>query len=547
MLREFPPFPRPAPGRALSPTLHWSMLGVLIIAEGAVISACFDAEPLADAMPQWWARALAQAGMLVPLGIALGTATVLFVSTRWREVPHAGEVTGSRSSRVLLLAGHLAAFALFFRVTAIVFDGALQTSSAPGLWALAWVLTGTATLGLWMAALAPAAVVRTVARRLGPMLPASIIVGIAAWSAGDITASWWEPLRYSTLWAVQRLLAPVTPDLIFEPSEYVIGTQSFLVKIAPKCAGYEGMGLMAVFVGAYLWLFRQRLRFPHALLLLPIGIGLAWWANVARLAALVSIGTRGWEALAMGGFHAYSGSILFCTLALGLAFVSLHVPFFSRDEETAVRFRDDPTAAHLTPLLVLVAARMIIGVVTTNDVHMYLPLQAVVVLALVWWFRRAYRDPLWSWSWSAVAIGAAACALWIPLARTATAAAAPPWPSDLSAGWIVAWLPFRLLSSVVAVPLAEELAFRGYVMRRLIASDFERSSPQTFTWLSFLGSSLLFGIMHQHVVAATIAGMCYALAVYRRGRLGDAVLAHAATNALLAAYALASGHWAVWG
>jgi hypothetical protein len=32
----------------------------------------------------------------------------------------------------------------------------------------------------------------------------------------------------------------------------------------------------------------------------------------------------------------------------------------------------------------------------------------------------------------------------------------------------------------------------------------------------------------------------------RRGDLGDAVLAHATTNALLAAYVLATGNWALW-
>jgi hypothetical protein len=40
--------------------------------------------------------------------------------------------------------------------------------------------------------------------------------------------------------------------------------------------------------------------------------------------------------------------------------------------------------------------------------------------------------------------------------------------------------------------------------------------------------------------------MLYALALSRRGRLSDAVLAHATTNALLAAYVLTTGAWSLW-
>jgi CAAX prenyl protease-like protein len=104
----------------------------------------------------------------------------------------------------------------------------------------------------------------------------------------------------------------------------------------------------------------------------------------------------------------------------------------------------------------------------------------------------------------------------------------------------------RVFGSVVMVPLAEELAFRGYLVRRLIAADFESVPADRFTWPSFLISSLLFGAMHQRWVAGTIAGMLYALALRHRGRLGDAVLAHATTNALIAALVLTNGAWSLW-
>jgi CAAX prenyl protease-like protein len=104
----------------------------------------------------------------------------------------------------------------------------------------------------------------------------------------------------------------------------------------------------------------------------------------------------------------------------------------------------------------------------------------------------------------------------------------------------------RVLGAVITVPIAEELAFRGFLVRRLIAADFDRVSPRRFTWISFLGSSLLFGAMHQAMLAGTIAGAIYALTLYRRGALIDAIVAHATTNALLAAYVLATGSWSLW-
>src|SRR4030095_1320630 len=99
----------------------------------------------------------------------------------------------------------------------------------------------------------------------------------------------------------------------------------------------------------------------------------------------------------------------------------------------------------------------------------------------------------------------------------------------------------RLAGAVVAVPLAEELAFRGYLARRLTAHSFEQVSPAGVTWPALLGLAALFGLMHRDVLAGAAVGVLFGLAARRNGQLGDAVLAHAVTNALLAATVLAPG------
>jgi membrane protease YdiL (CAAX protease family) len=46
----------------------------------------------------------------------------------------------------------------------------------------------------------------------------------------------------------------------------------------------------------------------------------------------------------------------------------------------------------------------------------------------------------------------------------------------------------RVIGLALIVPLTEELAFRGYLLRRLIAREFDCVPPGGFTWLSFLVS-----------------------------------------------------------
>ena len=43
--------------------------------------------------------------------------------------------------------------------------------------------------------------------------------------------------------------------------------------------------------------------------------------------------------------------------------------------------------------------------------------------------------------------------------------------------------------------------------------------------------------------AGTLAGLLYAWAMLRRGRISEAVIAHATTNALIAAYVLIFHRW----
>jgi CAAX prenyl protease-like protein len=267
------------------------------------------------------------------------------------------------------------------------------------------------------------------------------------------------------------------------------------------------------------------------------------------------------EDIAMGGFHSYSGSLLFSGVALTLVFATRRSGFFAAGHalgEVLVDARDDTlparavnvTAAYLGPFLAIVATQMVAGAVSTGgSFDVLYPLRVVTAGAALVYFRHVYRDLRWTCSWEAVAVGVLVFVLWMalepspdPAKQAAFAAALHALPPSLAVFWLIA----RVVGSVVTVPIAEELAFRGYLGRRLIAADFEQVSFRTFTWVAFLVSSVLFGVMHGRWLAGTLAGMLYALLLYRRGELGDAVSAHAITNAMIAVYVLATGNWLLW-
>ena len=97
------------------------------------------------------------------------------------------------------------------------------------------------------------------------------------------------------------------------------------------------------------------------------------------------------------------------------------------------------------------------------------------------------------------------------------------------------------------IRIAEELAFRGFLLRRLISADFESVSLRAFTAISFVVSSVAFGLLHgDRWLAGAVAGAVYAGVLLWRGRIGDAVVAHGVSNALIAVWVLALGNWQLW-
>ncbi len=110
------------------------------------------------------------------------------------------------------------------------------------------------------------------------------------------------------------------------------------------------------------------------------------------------------------------------------------------------------------------------------------------------------------------------------------------------------FLLFRIAISVIAVPILEELFWRGWLMRWLIDSEhFERVPLGKYAPAAFWIVALLFASEHGPFWdVGLITGAIYNWWMVRTRNLWDCIVAHAVTNAILAAWVVFAGQWQYW-
>jgi len=450
-----------------------------------------------------------------------------------------------------------------------------------GLLAVGWVATGLLAIGLAAFAFAPRDIWWAAFRATGNLWIYALLAGVLASLLGKASQLLWGPATHMTFILVKTMLRLFVPGATADSATSTIGTEAFNIEISPRCSGLEGIGLMVAMGALWLWLFRRDFRFPQAALLIPAGVTILYFLNSVRIVALILIGNAGAPDIAVRGFHSQAGWIAFNSVALILLMAAPRIPWFAARELAAsevaaseltadVGYRPSGEAvksrvafaapetrsadpkAYLLPFVILLAAGML-ATAASGDFEWLYPLRflaAAVTLAVLW---RKYTVLKWRVDWLAPAAGAIVFLVWIGLDGLGSAlpaarldimplplAAASSFGRDL-------WLTFRVLAATVTVPLAEELAFRGFLYRRLLSSEFQSVSFRRFSWLALLISSAVFGLLHgDRWFVGSVAGAIYTLVLNRRGSMGDAVAAHATTNALLTVDVLAFGHWHLW-
>jgi exosortase E/protease (VPEID-CTERM system) len=447
--------------------------------------------------------------------------------------------------------------------------------------ALAWHACAAVGALALLAALAPLSVWTHAARQTASVALFAVVPAAAAVAAIRVSQMLWAPAAELTFRIVVILLRPLLPTLVSEPATLTLSTGRFAVQIAEMCSGLEGVGLMLAFCAAWLWFFRREYYFPRALIVVPFGVLLVFLLNAVRIAALVLIGDAGYERMATVGFHSQAGWIGFNLAAFGVAILAHTNPWFSRTARTRRSLRDgaiaagrlahppdaavDPanrgaairgvagpaeinwTAAYLMPLLVVLATGMITHALSIGFEALY-PLRLAGALVVLWIYRRAYAELDLRFSWRGPAVGAGVFLLWIACAAFMTSpSGAPALLSSMPVPARSVWIGCRALAAVFTVPIAEELAYRGYLLRRLTARSFETVPYSAARWPALLVSAVAFGLTHAGLwVPGIAAGLAYGALAIRTNRLGECIAAHAFTNALLAVYVLGFNQWQLW-
>jgi len=279
------------------------------------------------------------------------------------------------------------------------------------------------------------------------------------------------------------------------------------------------------------------------------------------VAAIILIGNAGAPDVAMIGFHSQAGWIAFTAVALLFSMATRKISWVQRaptqvsamagkDTAQVTQQSESPaTAAFLVPFLAILAASFVSRATSASFEWLY-PLRFVAGLIAIWYFRKEYKRLDWRFGWQAPLTGAAVCIAWIApslLTHVEPAGLLGDALARLSPAMRTTWIALHVAAAITVIPIAEELAFRGYLARRLISREFDGFPFSKLSPRSIVVSSVAFGLLQSsHWFAGIVAGLAYAVLLKRRGRLGDAVVAHATTNLLLAAWVLLRGDWSLW-
>jgi len=526
--------------------LHRTALLGLLATEALLFFSQFDARQFGEARQCWEQSEL---GMHLAGAMAVGVVAALLLCGNEKLLRAIGQIAAHspRYRKSWLLLGHLAGALAFFMLTRLVISEELHHARRPLALLFLWASTGLASVLFWLAAGVAFNRHSLQSHPVWYALGSGMVFGFVGFCVGRFTMRYlWVGVGGPTVWATRHLLGIFCPEVVYKSETATLGTPAFTAVIAPSCIGYEGMGLMILFFGGYVWLFWKELRLQRALLLLPVAIALMWLANVLRLVVLILIGTWLSPELAMEGFHAQAGWLGFLAVSLGLVAATLRPKSVPEPTAHMTSVSFNPTLAYLAPLFVLLVTAMVTSAFSIGLDSLY-PLCALAGAAALWSFRGEYAGWIRNWSWEAIVFGLAVVPIWVALVPNAPQTAESmrtsleAWPR----AWAAAWLVLRVIGYVVVTPLAEELAFRGFLMRKLIGREFENVPMGEFSWFSLLVSAALFGLAHHDWLPGMAAGIIYSLALYRRKQLADAVVAHATSNAGLAAYVFMTGNWSL--
>jgi uncharacterized protein len=218
--------------------------------------------------------------------------------------------------------------------------------------------------------------------------------------------------------------------------------------------------------------------------------------------------------------------------------------------------RHEATIAYVAPFLAfLVMMGLERGL--SLPAHIYYPIRFALVVALLLTVSRRVIPWRPSQFWASTVIGIFVFVVWVApdilfayrqtwlFHNSVTGVAESSIPPELRRK--LAFVLMRATSCTLAVPLLEELFWRGWLMRWMVDRDFLKVPYALYVPSAFWLVAAMFASEHGPFwEVGLVAGVVYNWWVIRTGNLADTILAHAVTNGLLSAFVLATGRWEYW-
>jgi CAAX prenyl protease-like protein len=214
------------------------------------------------------------------------------------------------------------------------------------------------------------------------------------------------------------------------------------------------------------------------------------------------------------------------------------------------KLRASPVSARVMPFIVFAALTSCQAFFGEGGKYWFYIGKTFVGVFLIWAVWPVVQEMRWHISWEGILAGVFVFVLWVGIDPfyPKFVKAETLWNPFEQFGKSTAWLiiAIRILGSTIVVPPLEEMFYRSFVYRYIIKPDFMSVTLSNFHPLSFIITSVVFGVVHREWLAGIICGLVYQWLVVRKGRLGDAMTAHAITNLLLGVWVVYKGAWQFW-
>jgi CAAX prenyl protease-like protein len=216
------------------------------------------------------------------------------------------------------------------------------------------------------------------------------------------------------------------------------------------------------------------------------------------------------------------------------------------------KLRSSPVVARVAPFVIFLVLTTCQGQFGEASRYWFYVAKTFLGIWLIWVMWPVVTEMRWAFSWEAVVVGILVCVMWVGIndyyPKFSKAGAAWNPHAQFGEGSALAWfvIAVRIFGSTIIVPPLEEVFYRSFVYRSIIKAEFRSVPLGTFNLLAFVVTSAIFGISHYEWLAGILCGFAYQGLVCWKGRLGDAMTAHAITNLLLGVWVVWKGAWNFW-